>query len=146
MLGFMKPLGLVAALAAAAAVPAPALAAPEATSDAAQPVSTASAGDAQIVVRDAATGRIRVPTAEEAQALHNHSRALRRANSPAVPEAKSHWSGARGARLSDDFMTYTVVVKNADGSLVELCIEGTEATAKVLKSAPLAKPATLATE
>ena len=43
-------------------------------------------------------------------------------------------------------MTYTVVVKNADGSLVELCVEGTEATAKVLKAAPVAKPATLPTE
>ena len=146
MLGSMKPLGLVAALVAAAAVPTLARAAPEAAADAAPPVSTAASGDAQIVVRDAATGRMRAPTAEEAQVLHNHSRALRRASSPTVPESKSHWSGARGVRLTDDFMTYTVVVKNADGSLVELCVEGNEATARVLKAASVAKSTTLPTE
>ncbi len=145
MFAFLKPLGRSAVLAGAAAFPAFAVAGPEQVPDAgASPAAVPSA--AQIVVRDAATGRLRMPTAEEAQALHEHARSLRRATSPTAPEAKTHWSGARGARVTDEFMNYTVVVRRADGSLVELCVNGSEATAKVVKAAPVARPATLPTE
>jgi len=134
MFAFLKPLGLGAVLASAVVVPSLAFGGPDKVTDAAPPTAATSGGDARIVVRDAATGQLRAPTAEEAQALLSHARSLRRA------------SGARGARLTDDFATYTVVVKSADGSLVELCIEGGEATAKVLKAAPVAKSQTLPTE
>ena len=147
MFAFLKPLGLGAALAGAVVGPTTAFAGPDKASDAALPSpASTSTGDARIAVRDAATGLLRAPTAEEAQALHNYARSQRRASGPTTLESRTHWSGARGARLTDEFANYTVVVKNADGSLVELCVEGGEATAKVLKAAPLAKSRILPTE
>lgn len=144
MFAFMKPLcagGVGVALGLAA--PLSALA-QSAQSDAA-PAAAVAAVDAQIVVRDTDTGRLRHALPEEAQALINgRARALRRA--AAAPESRAHWSGARGARLTDDFANYTVVVKRADGTLVELCVDGTETTATVVKSALQHKPATLPTE
>ena len=145
MFAFLKPLGLGAVLAGAVVGPTPAFAGPDKASDAATSSASTSTGDARIAVRDAATGQLRAPTAEEAQAL-SQARSLRRTSGPASLESRTHWSGARGARLTDDFANYTVVVKNADGSVVELCVEGGEATAKVLKAAPVAKSQTLPTE
>lgn len=150
MFAFSKPLGSGAAglLAAAVgfAVPLAASAGPAAAmTDTAIAAETASA-DAQIVVKDLDTGRLRAATAEEAQALHRGHAQLRGANRHQT-EAKSHWSGAQGARLSDDFMNFSVVVKRADGSFVELCVEGPEATARVVKAAPqYTRPASLPTE
>ena len=103
--------------------------------------------DAQIVVKDGDTGKLapRDPrrSARAARRLGPHARAV---PGGASPESRAHWSGARGARLTDDFMSFTVVVKRADGKLVELCVEGAETTAKVVESAPQLKPATLPTE
>ncbi|MEO8311481.1 MAG: hypothetical protein ABI520_09940 [Caldimonas sp.] len=148
MLEFMKPfyagvLGLCAA-AVGLAVPLSAMAQSNQAAAPAAAVAEASGGDAQIVVRDGDTGRLRHATSEEAQALHAGRAHARRA--AAAPESRSHWSGARGARLTDDFMSYSVIVKRADGKLVELCVEGGETTAKLVTSAPQFKPATLPTE
>jgi hypothetical protein len=118
------------------------------SSPAAAPAADVSGGlaaDAQIVVKDGDTGKLRAATPEEARALHA-GRANARASRGASPESRSHWSGARGARLTDDFMSFTVVVKRDDGKLVELCVEGGETTAKVVSSTPQFKPATLPTE
>jgi hypothetical protein len=147
MFEFMKPLraGAIGLGAVAAALGA-AMSASAQSSPPAAPaadVSQASAADAQIVVKDGDTGRLRHATPEEAQALHA---ARPRARSRAAPESRSHWSGATGARLTDEFMNYSVVVKRADGKLVELCVEGGETTATLVKSAPQFKPATLPTE
>ena len=35
--------------------------------------------------------------------------------------ARAAW--AHGARLTDEFMNYSVVVRTADGKLVELCVQ-----------------------
>jgi len=148
MFEFMKPLragaiGLgAAAFALAAPIPAAAQSSPVAAP--AADVSETPSADAQIVVKDGDTGRLRHATPEEARALHSGRAQARRA--AAAPESSSHWSGARGARLTDDFMSFTVVVKRADGKLVELCVEGAETTAKVVGSAAQYKPATLPTE
>lgn len=150
MFEFMKPLragaiGLGAvAVALGAAMSAAAQSAPAATP--AADVSANSSGDAQIVVRDGDTGKLRHATSEEAQALHAGRANARAARGGVSPESRSHWSGARGARLTDDFMTYSVIVKRADGKLVELCVEGGETTAKLVTSASQSKPATLPTE
>ena len=148
MFEFMKPLraGALGLGAAAVALAAPMLAAAQ-SSPAAVPAAVAEtiSADAQIVVRDGDTGRLRHATPEEAQALHS-GRAQARSRAGALLEPRAHWSGARGARLSDDFMNFTVVLKRADGKLVELCVEGAETTAKVVASAPQFKPATLPTE
>jgi hypothetical protein len=109
-------------------------------------VSASPAAEAQIVVKDGDTGRLRAATPEEARALHAGRANARAGRRGASPESRSHWSGAQGARLTDDFMSFTVVVKRDDGKLVELCVEGAETTAKVVGSAPQFKPATLPTE
>ena len=107
--------------------------------------------NAQIVVRDAATGQLRAATPEEAQALHA-SRAgvatLRKSAVAATPQARFHPSGARGARLTDEFMSYSVVVRQPDGSLATLCFESREEADAALKAAasPVAKTSTLPTE
>ena len=149
MLGFMKPVraGVLGLGAAAVALAAPMVAVAQsnpATAPSAA-VSEAPSADAQIVVKDGDTGRLRHATPEEAQALQS-ARPQARSRAGAGTESRSHWSGATGARLTDDFMSYSVVVKRADGKLVELCVEGGETTATLVKSAPQIKPATLPTE
>jgi hypothetical protein len=151
MHAFMKPLraGAVGLGAVVVALAAP-MSAGAQSGPAAAPatdVAEAVSGDAQIVVRDGDTGKLRAATPDEARALHaGRAQARAARGGGASPESRSHWSGARGARLTDDFMSFTVVVKRSDGKLVELCVEGAETTAKVVASAPQFKPATLPTE
>jgi hypothetical protein len=127
MFAFMKPLraGAIGLGAVVVALAAPMSAAAQ-SSPAAAPaagLSEGPSGDAQIVVRDGDTGKLRHATSDEARAL-NAGRANARAarGGGPSPESRSHWSGAVGARLTDDFMSFTVVVKRADGKLVELCV------------------------
>jgi len=73
--------------------------------------------ESQTVVRDAETGKLRGATPAEAVALKAQSV---KANARIAPKAtlqKFHSSGARGARLTDEFMTTSVAVRNADGSI-----------------------------
>lgn len=71
----------------------------------------------QTIARDAETGRLRAATAEEQQALAaQKTRANARFAAPR-PLSKTHRSGARGARLTDEFMTSSVAVRQPDGSL-----------------------------
>jgi hypothetical protein len=73
--------------------------------------------ESQTVVRDAETGKLRGATPAEAVALKAQSV---KANARIAPKAtlqKTHSSGARGARLTDEFMTTSVAVRNADGSI-----------------------------
>ena len=107
--------------------------------------------NAQVVVRDAATGQLRAATPEEAQALHSGRAGvatLRKSAAAATPQARFHPSGARGARLTDEFMSYSVVVRQPDGSLATLCFESREEADAALKAAasPVAKTSTLPTE
>jgi molybdopterin-guanine dinucleotide biosynthesis protein A len=93
----------------------------------------ASAQDQQVessssmtVVRDAETGKLRAPTAAEHAALSQAAKAKSlkaRASAAAPTLQKSHASGARGARLTDDFMSTVVAVRNADGSIGRQCLE-----------------------
>ena len=73
--------------------------------------------ESQTVVRDAETGKLRGATPAEAVALKAQSV---KANARIAPKAtlqKTHSSGARGARLTDEFLTSSVAVRNADGSI-----------------------------
>jgi hypothetical protein len=125
---------LAAASLAAQATDAPAAAAPDAASV---------APDAQVVVRDAATGRLRAPTESETQALRAAAPNLRRV--PGTPMQRAHHSGAKGVRLTEEFMSYSVVIKQADGRLVEYCFPNAE-TAEAAVTAPVSAPNTLPTE
>lgn len=111
--------GAVLALAASAALPAMA-------QDAAASTDVAISTDSQVVVRDASSGKLRAATPQETQALLKaapHANALR-AGARAKPMQIRHWTGARGVRLTDDFLSHSIVVKQPDGSLAEACIEG----------------------
>jgi len=147
MFAFMKPFGLGASAVGVGAIFVAAALAPLVAQAQASDAATVapSGGEAQIVVKDADSGQLRAATPEEAQALQGARAQLRR-SAAAGNLSKSHWSGAQGARLTDEFLSYSVVVKRADGTLVELCVEGAETTAKAVRSPAPAKSATLPTE
>jgi len=135
------------ALAAAAALALPALAqeAPLQATKVEQAQSTVTAASSQIVVRDSSTGQLRAASPDEAATLraqHANGR-LRLAPQSTLPRV--HSSGARGARLTDEFMSYSVVVRQPDGSLKEFCFQSREAAEAAL-NAPVATPQTLPTE
>lgn len=93
----------------------------------------AQAQDAQRVVRDATTGQLRAPTAEEGAAL------AARGSRATVETAKAKYSrrGGAGVRLTNDFLSHSVMLRNADGSLAEQCVAGEDAAASLIK-APVA--------
>lgn len=119
MFAFKTPIAL-GALVGAAVIPlaAAALEAPAASDQEAAPT----IADSQVLARDPATGQLRAATAEEVQALRQ-ARATQLRGGAATSARHTHWSGARGARLTDEFMNYSVVVRTADGKLVELCVQ-----------------------
>ena len=90
-----------------------------------------SAGHAQVVVRDAQTGQMRAPTAQEAAALQSKSPAATnrigmitgRVNPPEI----RHANGAVGQELDASTMMFSVARIGADGKLTMACISGEEA-------------------
>lgn len=92
-----------------------------ALADAPAPAATEALADvsSQIVVRDAATGRLRAATAQEANQLR--ATAPVRAGVRLNTEQRFHFSGARGVRLSNEFLSHATVSVLPDGSLVEQC-------------------------
>lgn len=97
----------------------------------------------QVVVRDAETGQLRAPTAAELEALDakaNRMAAARANAAPAPLQQKAHATGARGARLTDAFMSYAVVTRAADGSLVQQCLEGSDKLPEALKTRATTAP------
>ena len=152
MMGCMKSFtrgmgvfGTELVLAGLAVFPAVTAAAP---ADKEQAATTSSvAADAQVVARDPVTGQLRAATPEEMQALQQSRSSLaRRSAAAAVPQAKFHWSGAQGARLTEEFMANVTVVRMPDGRMVELCVGELEPAAKVAPSQPAPKSDTLPTE
>ena len=131
---------------AALALPAIAQEAPAQAARAEQAQSAVTATSSQIVVRDGNTGQLRAASPEEANSLREqHSKGRLRA-APQSTLPRSHASGARGARLTDEIMSYSVVVRQAGGSLKEFCFESREAAEAALKAPVAAAPQTLPTE
>ncbi len=94
------------------------------------------ANDNVTVVKDATTGKLRAPTPKEHDDLQKKA-AMNKANrriAPAVTQQKWHFSGARGARLTDEFMSASVVVRQADGSLEKHCFDSNEAAEAAMKA------------
>ena len=81
-------------------------------------------------VRDAETGQLRAPTADEAKALAKVAQRQFNAEAARVGQLRAAnpyfttSSGAKGMRLSEEHMSYSVVRRNADGSLSTDCVEG----------------------
>jgi hypothetical protein len=99
--------------------------------------------DAQVVVRDADSGEFRAPTASEFRTLHAQDAKTLRAMRPLA--MRTHATGAVGVRLTDEFMSYSVVIKQPDGRLVEYCFEDAQA-AKAGVQSPAIPLNTLPTE
>ena len=100
----------------------------------------AAGASSQMAVRDAASGNLRAPTSDEALALQPHLRSGLRPNAAgeSMPE-KSHSSGARGSRLPDEYLSYSVMVRGANGQLIELCFQSREAAEAALLEPPVSR-------
>lgn len=122
------------------AVSCAALAADDASTDA----STVPAELGQVAVRDAATGQLRAPTASEMKALQAAAPTVRTMKAGAT-RTKRHASGATGARLNDSFASYSVMVRQPDGKLVEYCF-GSQEDAEAAVAAPASASQTQPTE
>ena len=89
--------------------------------------------ESMTVVRDAETGKLRAPTAAEQAALQSQAQARASGNAsamraaPKASQQKFHASGARGARLTDEFVSSAVAVKKADGSIEMQCFDSHDA-------------------
>jgi hypothetical protein len=83
-----------------------------------------------VVVRDAETGALRAPTAEEYRALVPSAAAAQEKKFArgivAAPKVTVARNGTRSASVADKAV-YSVVTRNADGSLAEACATGEEA-------------------
>jgi hypothetical protein len=90
--------------------------------------------DSITVTRDAATGKLRPATSDEQAALKAAKAKTFRAAAVQAPQQKFHRSGAVGARLTEEFMSSSTAVRQADGSIAMVCQEthgGTETAAHV---------------
>ncbi|CAN7603278.1 hypothetical protein LJR289_004396 [Pseudoduganella sp. LjRoot289] len=94
------------------------------------------ASDDITVVRDAESGKLRAPTAEEHAALKKKSSANARVQraAPPPPMQKFHASGARGARLTDEFVSSAVMVRGPDGKLAAQCVDSHDAAEGIHKA------------
>lgn len=86
------------------------------------------AADKMTVVRDPDTGKLRAATAAEQAAMQQQADAATkggRVRAAAAPRAELmfHKSGATGARVPDGFLSSSVVVRQADGTLETQCFE-----------------------
>ena len=120
----------LAALALAAAAPLAAQAAPK-----------------SVVVRDAETGQLRAPTAEEAKSLGAaRGKSARSALAVAAPEPRTLANGAVAMDLDESTMVYSVARRNADGTISRFDVQGKDAAEKAAKSPKnFAKPMTAKT-
>lgn len=112
----------LAALALAAATPLAAQAGPQAT-----------------VVRDAETGQLRAPNAEEAKALNaSRDSALRgsaaRTSMAAQTEPRTLANGAVAMELDESTTVYSVARRNADGTISRFDVQGKDVADKAAKA------------
>ena len=118
----------VAVVALAAMAPVPAFAAPEAGMRAA---------------RDAETGQLRAPTAEESKALDAAAAKVRAAKGNARvgmasgtlnPQALTHADGTVEQELDESTLSYSVARRNVDGTVEMVCVQGKDAASKAMKA------------
>ena len=118
----------VAVVALAAMTSAPALAAAEAGMRAA---------------RDAKTGLVRAPTAEESKTLDAAAAKLRAAkgdrrvgmaSGTLNPQAITHADGTVEQELDESTLSYSVARRNTDGTVEMVCVQGKDAASKAMKA------------
>jgi hypothetical protein len=75
------------------------------------------------VVRDAATGQLRAPNAQEARALQGRDTAPRGVLTGRLsPKPERLANGALRVELTQDQMMFSVATRNADGSIARQCV------------------------
>jgi len=105
-----------------------------------QPRVQAQAGqDGMVVVRDAKTGKMRAPTADELKALRPRTPSALGAGATAKPQPQAQTlarqNGARGVRLGEKTMAYEVVTRGADGKLSSECLHDGDAAEHAVHAA-----------
>ncbi len=100
---------------------------------------------AQQVVRDAESGKLRAPNAAEAAALSarpaaRQGRSALAASSTSEPAETVMADGTVMKATGEEDLMYSVVRRNADGSLERFCVQGKEQATKVSKAKSFAKP------
>ncbi|HWH82984.1 MAG TPA: hypothetical protein VNU71_12195 [Burkholderiaceae bacterium] len=106
----------------------------------AAPMAARAAGG-MTVTKDPQTGQLRAPTAQEMEALRakeNAAQAKTHGKAQTLVE-HHHANGAVSVMLDESFMNYSVVTRNADGSLSEQCVVGSNA-AQAIVSGKAKKP------
>jgi len=104
-------------------------------------------GDALTVTRDAASGQLRPPTAAELGELTRQqsqtSRSARTATAavPNTPLMRRAPNGAVNVRLTPEFLSYSVVVRQPDGSLSSRCVHAPDAAAALAQARAAFAPA-----
>lgn len=96
------------------------------------------AADGMVAVRDAVTGQLRAPTADELAALQAKSQAakssrLRALAAAPVQAERMNSRGAFGFRPGPENVSYSVVTRNADGSFSSTCVQGQEQAEAIVK-------------
>ena len=96
-----------------------------------------------IVVRDPDTGRLRAATAKEIEALRAAGAGLKPAfaTGARTTTVETLPSGRKRAQLGPEYFRYSVVRKNADGTLSEECVPASKVDEALKAPAPAAKPA-----
>lgn len=75
------------------------------------------------VVRDAATGQLRAPNAQESRALQGRDTAPRGVLTGRLsPKPERLANGALRVELTQDQMMFSVATRNADGSIARQCV------------------------
>jgi hypothetical protein len=88
-----------------------------------------------VVVRDAETGQLRAPTAEEAKALTaTTGKVARNRLAAAKTEPRTLSNGAVAMDLDESTLVYSVVRRNADGTISRVEVQGKEAAEKAAKA------------
>lgn len=121
---------------------------------AAVPAARAADGVGMRIVRDPVTGRLRAPTPEEAQAMDAQETRLRAekaaaaaaggAKEAAEPMEFRQADGSVRYRVGDAFLSYSVVTRQADGSLDMQCVTGKDTAEKLVlnpKASAMSTPA-----
>lgn len=85
-----------------------------------------------VVVRDSQTGELRAPTADEARALSGHATLQKKAPGQHVETVGA--GGSRKVQLGRSALVYSVVARNADGTLSEQCVKGETAAHQAMQS------------
>ena len=93
--------------------------------------------------RDAKTGQVRAPTAEESKTLDAAAAKLRAAKGNARvgmasgtlnPQEITYADGTVEQELDESSMSYSVARRNADGTIEMVCVQGKEAATKAMKA------------